>query len=103
MKIVVDGMAGAPGSSGYVILEQLLGGWAGLELDELHVLLHPAATMSLPESIVVEPVRFGRRVALDRVRAQTFLIPRLCRQLGADALLGFTPFHVDPRRCPALG
>jgi glycosyltransferase involved in cell wall biosynthesis len=103
MKIVVDGMAGAPGSSGYVILEQLLGGWAGLGLDDIHVLLHPAATMSLPESIVVEPVPFGRRTAASRVRAQTFQIPRLCREIGADALLGFTPStSVAPLPCPRV-
>ncbi|HEY1827966.1 MAG TPA: glycosyltransferase family 1 protein [Acidimicrobiales bacterium] len=103
MKIVVDGMAGAPGSSGYVILEQMLAGWAELGIDELHVLLHPESTMVLHPSIHVEPVPFGRNVALSRVRAQTLQIPRLCRRIGADALLGFTPStSVAPLPCPRV-
>jgi glycosyltransferase involved in cell wall biosynthesis len=103
MKIVVDGMAGAPGSSGYVILEQLLGGWSELGVDELHVLLHPAQTMSLAPSIRVVPVPFGRLTAVSRIRAQTFLIPRLCRKIGADALLGFTPStSMAPLPCPRV-
>jgi glycosyltransferase involved in cell wall biosynthesis len=103
MKIVVDGMAGAPGSSGYVILEQMLAGWADLGIDELHVLLHPASTMELDPSITVVPVHYGRNLAFSRVRAQTFLVPRLCRQLGADALLGFTPStSIAPLPCPRV-
>jgi glycosyltransferase involved in cell wall biosynthesis len=91
MKIVVDGLGGAPGSSGYVILEHMLNAWGNLEVDDLHVLLHPDSTMSLPDSVIQEPVRWGRNIQASRVRAQTFLIPRLCRRLGADAMLGFTP------------
>ncbi len=103
MKIVVDGMAGAPGSSGYVILEHLLEAWGQLGTDELHVLLHPASTMSLPDSVVVEPVHFGRSMEFSRVRAQTFLIPQLCKRIGADALLGFTPStSMSPLPCPRV-
>lgn len=96
-------MAGAPGSSGYVILEHLLEGWGNLGLDQLHVLLHPSSTMSLPDSVVVEPVHYGRNVAASRIKAQTVLIPRLCRRIGADAMLGFTPStSMSPLPCPRV-
>jgi glycosyltransferase involved in cell wall biosynthesis len=103
MRIVVDGMGGAPGSSGYVILEHLLEAWGALGVDELHVLLHPASTMVLPDSVVVERVHYGRNIPASRVRAQTFQIPRLCRRIGADAMLGFTPStSMSPLPCPRV-
>jgi glycosyltransferase involved in cell wall biosynthesis len=102
VRIVVDGLAIRGENSLSIVSEQLLAGWDALAgIDELHLVVRAGAMLEVPESVVVHDVRFGRLPFLSRIRAQSFLLPRLCRSLAADALLGVIPATTVTRlRCP---
>lgn len=104
MRVVIDGLPATAGSSLAVIVEHLLEGWRQLGSgDELHLVLSRNARVAVPDSVVVHPVDFGRWGGLRRVSAQTLLVPRLCRQLRADAMLGVLPTtSVAPLPCPRV-
>jgi glycosyltransferase involved in cell wall biosynthesis len=103
MRIVVDGLGAEPGTSASVILEHLVSGWASLGTDTLHVLVHPQSRLSSRAGVDVIPARFGRFAAVSRIRAQTFLIPRMCRRLRADGLVGLLPStSIAPLPCPRV-
>ena len=103
MRIVVDGMPTEAGSSLAVILEHLLEGWVELGGDELHLVISPRAGIAVPPEVTVHTVDSGRWTMVDRFSAQTRLVPRLCRELRADALLGVTPTTtVLPLPCPRV-
>ena len=71
------------GTSLGVVTENLLRAWQ--ESDDVHVVLRPGAALDLPDRITVHPVGGPRLFAMERT------IPRLCRRVGADAVLGVTP------------
>jgi glycosyltransferase involved in cell wall biosynthesis len=105
MKFVVDGIGGAPGSSVGVILERLIKGWAGLGTDDLHVLVDERAVtkLSWPEGVTIEPVALGRLRGFNRVRAQNTRVPAVCREFGAEAMIGLLPTTtIAPLPCPRL-
>lgn len=102
MKIVIDGLGAAPGTSAGVILQHLVEGWAELETDEVHLLVGPRMQgEKWPEEITVVVAEFAGQFG--RVLAQTTAIPRVCRDVGADALVGLLPSTcVRPLRCPKV-
>lgn len=102
MRIVVDGLPIRGENSLRIVCQHLLEGWGALAgVDEVHVVLRAGAGLEVPGSVVVHDVPFGRVPFLSRLRAQSFLLPRLCRSLDADVLLGVIPATtVTPLRCP---
>jgi len=99
----VDGIGAGAGSSAAVILEHMLEGWQGLGGDELHVVLDPTSRVAVPAGVDVEHVDTTRQTELRRIRAQTFVVPRVCRAVGADAMVGLLPSAtVAPLPCPRL-
>jgi glycosyltransferase involved in cell wall biosynthesis len=83
-----------------IVSEHLLEGWkAGL--DDVHLVVRAGTQLDVPDSVLVHEVRFGRLPFLSRLRAQSFLLPRLCRSLSADVLLGLIPATtITPLSCP---
>lgn len=91
MRILIDGLP-ITGSSLAIVVEHLLAGWERLpEKDELHLVLGPRSEIDVPQGVITHRLPFGRIQALSRVRAQSLTVPRLARQLGADAVLGVLP------------
>lgn len=102
MRVVVDGLPIRGENSLSIVSEHLFEGWDALAgTDEVHLVVRAGAVLDVPDSVFVHEVRFGRIAFLSRLRAQSFLVPRLCRSLGADVLLGIIPATtVTPLRCP---
>jgi len=102
VRVVVDGLALRCENSLSIASEHLLEGWDALTgTDEVHLVVRAGAGVEPPDSVIVHEVRFGRVPFLSRLRAQSFLLPRLCRSLAADVLLGLIPATtVTPLRCP---
>jgi glycosyltransferase involved in cell wall biosynthesis len=101
MRILFDGLP-ITGSSLAIVVEHLLEGWQQLpDHDELHLLLGPDAELTVPDSVTVHRVPFGRVPALSRVRGQNVAVPRLCRHVKADVMFGVLPTTtVAPLPCP---
>ncbi|MCW3014745.1 MAG: hypothetical protein JWO02_1837 [Solirubrobacterales bacterium] len=101
MRIVIDGLP-IRGMSVAVVVEHLLHGWMQLDTDdELHLVLGPDAELVVPPGVTVHRVDIGRRHYLGRLRAQATVVPRLCRDLSADVMLGVLPSTtINPLRCP---
>ncbi|HUE08876.1 MAG TPA: glycosyltransferase [Acidimicrobiales bacterium] len=102
MRVVVDGLSIRGENSLSIVAEHLLEGWGDLAgNDEVHLVVRAGAVHEAPDSVIVHEVRFGRLPFLSRLRAQSFLLPRLCRSLAADVLLGLIPATtVTPLPCP---
>ena len=102
MRILVEGLPTKAGTSLAVIIEHLLQAWVTLDgSDELHLVQTPAAGIAVPADVTVHEVEVGRSHALTRVRAQTLLVPLLCRRLRATAMLGVMPAtSLAPLPCP---
>lgn len=104
MKIVVDGLGAAPGSSAAVILEHFVEGWAALGSDELVVSVSPdvAELVSWPSSVVAVDQQEYRNAA-GRVLAHNRGVSRLCRRVRADAMVGLLPTTaMVPLPCPRV-
>lgn len=101
MRVVIDGLSVLPGSN-QLVLEHLLPAWVALDAgDELHLLLGEDAELSAPHGVAVRRVGLGRRRYLGRLRAQATVVPRVCREVGADIMLGAIPSTtVTPLPCP---
>lgn len=101
MRVVIDGLP-IRGMSLAVVAEHLLGGWDRLDTgDQLHIALGPEAEISVPASVTVHRVPLRRQYFLSRLYAQSTAIPRLCRDLDADVMLGVLPTTtVTPLCCP---
>src|SRR4051794_25314064 len=92
MKVLIDGLPTKAGTSLAVIIERLLEAWAALGTgDELHLVQTPAAGIAVPDAVTVHEVPIRHRHVLTRIRAQNLLVPRLCRELDADVMLGVMP------------
>lgn len=102
MRIVIDGLPVRGTNSLSIVVEHLLEGWDTLAgTDEVHLVVRAGAGIEAPESVIVHEVRFGRLAFLSRLRAQSFFLPRLCRSVAADVMLGVIPATtVTPLRCP---
>ncbi|HEY1832751.1 MAG TPA: glycosyltransferase family 1 protein [Acidimicrobiales bacterium] len=91
MRVVIDALP-MRGDSLSVVVEHMLEGWVQINPDDdLHIVVGPDPQCEIPPSVTVHPVPFGRIGFASRVRAQTVLIPRLCRDLQADVMLGVLP------------
>lgn len=102
MRVVIDGLPIRGENSLSIVSEHLLEGWDALAgADEVHLVVRAGLRLNVPDSVYVHEVRFGRLPFLSRIRAQSFLLPRLCRSLAADVMLGVIPATtVTPLRCP---
>ncbi len=104
MRVVIDGLPTTAGSSLAVIVEHFLEGWVELDCgDELHLVLSPDARIKVPDEVHLHSVDLGARPGLKRIVLQNTLVPKLCRSLGADAMLGVLPTTtVAPLPCPRV-
>lgn len=104
MRVVIEGLAARDSTSLGVVVEHLLEGWAQLDSDDqLHVVLSAEAGIAVPATVTVHPVDLGRRARLARVGTQNVLVPRLCRKLGADAMLSvLAATTIAPLPCPRV-
>lgn len=102
MRIVIDGLPIRGDNSLSIVSEHLLSGWHLLENDdEVHLVVRSGAEISVPDSVRVHEVKFGRVRFVSRLAAQSFRLPRLCRSVGADVMLGVLPAtSVAPLPCP---
>jgi glycosyltransferase involved in cell wall biosynthesis len=101
VRVVIDGLSILEGSNA-VVVEHLLHAWTTLHpADELHLVLSPEASLVVPPAVTVHQIDLGRRRYLGRLRAQATVIPRLCRKVGADVMLGAIPSTtVNRLPCP---
>jgi glycosyltransferase involved in cell wall biosynthesis len=102
VRVVIDGLPIRGENSLSIVAQHLLEGWDTLAgTDEVHLVVRAGAMPEVPDSVFVHEVRFGRLPFLSRIRAQSFVLPRLCRSLAADVMLGVIPAtSVTPLRCP---
>jgi glycosyltransferase involved in cell wall biosynthesis len=101
MRVVIDGLP-IRGDSLGIVVEHFLEGWERVDSgDEVHLVVGPDHQMQIPDWVVVHRVKFGRLASLSRLVSQSVRIPRLCRKLRADILLGVLPTtSVMPLPCP---
>jgi glycosyltransferase involved in cell wall biosynthesis len=103
MRIVIDAVPVQFGGFA-VALEAMLHGWQELESDdELHLLIGQEAQVEVPDAVRVHRVEIGRPAALRQVLIQSTHVPRLCREVNADVLLGILPTTAPiPVGCPKV-
>jgi glycosyltransferase involved in cell wall biosynthesis len=90
MRVVIDGLA-VRGMSVGIVVEHLLRGFEELDAgDDLHLVIGPTADIAIPESVTVH-THHARAPVGRRVVAQSVVVPRICRQVKADVMLGVTP------------
>lgn len=101
MRIVIDAVPTQFGGFA-VALEAMLTAWQGLETDdELHLVLPRKTEMEIPGSVHVH--RVGDPGTLRRVVVQSTRVPRICRRVNADVLLGILPSTaLVPVGCPKV-
>jgi glycosyltransferase involved in cell wall biosynthesis len=101
MRVVIDAVP-MRGDSLSIVVEHMLEGWLQLESgDDLHLVVGPDPQITIPEGIVVHQVKFTGRGFLGRLKAQSVTIPRLCRSIDADIMLGILPATaITPLPCP---
>jgi len=104
VRVVIDGLAIRGENSLRIVTEQLLSGWQRIDgLDELHLLIRSDQAISVPDDVAVHRVRFGRSELVSRLWAQSSQLPRFCRALHADVLLGMLPTTaLTPLPCPRV-
>ena len=101
MRLVIDGLP-VRGTSLGIVLEQLLHGWSRVAADDdLHVVLMTGTDLEVPPRVTVHECAVPGPRMLARLVSQTTTVPRLCRRLRADALLGVSPSTtLSPLPCP---
>jgi glycosyltransferase involved in cell wall biosynthesis len=101
VRVVVDALPVTGSSLGRIIHNMLLG-WEQLDTrDELHVVTTPLAQMTIPKSMTPHILPIEKRYKLRRTIAQNTVVPKLCRQVGADVMLGVIPATtLVPLPCP---
>jgi glycosyltransferase involved in cell wall biosynthesis len=101
VRVVIDGLP-ITGMSLAIVVEHLLEGWDELDTgDELHLVVGPKAPITIPDSVHVHEIAFGSRAFVSRMRAQSLDVPRLCRRLDADVMLGvLATTTITPLPCP---
>ena len=102
MRVVIDGVSLRGDNSNTIVMEQMLGAWSQLGLgDDIHLVLREGADIASGAGITVHRVRLGPVGVAGRLWAQTITIPRVCRSLRADVMLGVLPAtSVSTLPCP---
>lgn len=102
MRVVIDALPVRGDNSLRIVCEQLLSGWEQLgSKDELHVVVRSGASVAAPSSVTVHDMVLGRRAVVGRVSAQSVAVPRVCRSVRADVMLGVLPAtSMAPLPCP---
>ncbi|MCW3040604.1 MAG: hypothetical protein JWM31_2509 [Solirubrobacterales bacterium] len=102
MRIVIDGLPLRGVNSTSIVIEHLLGAWVDRDpADELHLLTGPECTFPIPPGVTLHRVDLGSRHYLGRLRAQATVLPRTCRELDAEVMLGVLPTTaIGPLPCP---
>jgi glycosyltransferase involved in cell wall biosynthesis len=101
VRVVIDGLP-IQGQSLAIVVQHLLEGWEQLGTDdELHLVTGPDAELEAPKSVTVHPANAGGGNFVGRLRDQSFEVPRICREVKADVMLGVLPTTVITRLpCP---
>ncbi len=104
MRVVIEAIPAVPFGGYAVGLEGLLRGWDRLETDdEIHLLLAEGIELDVPDSVRVHRFRVGRPAFLRRIATQSRAARKVCREIGADAMLGLLPTTaVTPVGCPKV-
>ncbi len=104
MRVVIEAIPAVPFGGYAVALEGLLRGWDRLEgHDEIHLLMAEGVELEIPASIRVHRFRVGRPAVLQRIAVQSRAARKVCREVGADVLLGLLPTTaVLPVGCPKV-
>jgi glycosyltransferase involved in cell wall biosynthesis len=104
VRVVIDGLAIRGRNSLSIVSEQLLSGWQRIgAADQLHLLVRSDQSISVPHDVVVHGVPFTRGELVSRLSAQSWELPRLCRSLRPDVLLGLLPTTaLTPLPCPRV-
>jgi glycosyltransferase involved in cell wall biosynthesis len=104
VRVVIDAIPVVPFGGYAVTFEGLLSGWSRLGTDdEIHVLLAEDVEHDLPETVEVHRFRVGAPEVARRVLVQSRAARRICRAVGADALLAVVPTTaVVPVGCPKV-
>jgi glycosyltransferase involved in cell wall biosynthesis len=90
VRVVVNAVP-VRGNSHGVVVENMLRGWGDLGVeDDLHLVVRPDIDLDIPEAVTIHHVGQGLLTG-SRTGAMNVLVPRVCRDLGADVMLGMTP------------
>jgi glycosyltransferase involved in cell wall biosynthesis len=102
VRVVIEAIPAVPFGGYAVALEGLLRGWDRLDTgDEIHLLLSEGVELEIPASVSVHRCRVGRPRFLRRIVVQSRAARKVCREVGADVLLGLLPTTaVVPVGCP---
>jgi glycosyltransferase involved in cell wall biosynthesis len=98
MRIVIDAIPITGASTG-IVTEHLIGSLAAMDAgDEITVVMGPDAGVTVPPEVRLHRVGRGLRA---RLWAQSVTLPRLCREVKADVVLGLiASTTLAPLPCP---
>jgi glycosyltransferase involved in cell wall biosynthesis len=104
MKVVIEALPYVPFGGYAVARDGLLRGWDRLGTDdEVHVLVTEGVSFEAPSSIHVHRFGVGKPEALRRILVQSRAARSVCRDVGADVMLGLLPTTaVVPVGCPKV-
>jgi glycosyltransferase involved in cell wall biosynthesis len=92
MRVVIDAIPVVPFGGYAVAFENMLAGWERLGTeDEIHILATEGVDLRLPESMTVHRFDVGSPQVVRRVAVQSRAARRICREVGAEVLLGALP------------
>lgn len=89
VRVVVDAVP-VRGGSLHVVTENLVRAWAARG-DELHVVLRADADLDLSHEVTAHTVAPESAFGRSRLWATEFVVPRVCRQVKADVMVGMIP------------
>lgn len=103
LRVVVDCLP-VNGMSLGILVQHLVTAWSQLGCDdELHLVVGPDAALEVPDAVTVHEMAGGGAGYAARVANQTLALPRVCRRIGADVLLGVLPTTtMSPLPCPRV-
>jgi glycosyltransferase involved in cell wall biosynthesis len=103
LTVVFDAVPVRGGTSLSPVLENLLAAWVALDTgDALHVVTGTDHRMRLPAEVIVHPIT-GSLGTARRMLAQSLDVPRVCRAVGADAMIAAIPSTtITPLPCPRI-
>jgi glycosyltransferase involved in cell wall biosynthesis len=104
VRVVIEAIPAVPFGGYAVGLEGLLRGWDRLQRDdEVHLLLAEDVEFDIPEWVQIHRFRVGRPAFARRIAVQSRAARKVCREVGADAMLGLLPTTaVTPIGCPKV-